>query len=72
MVPKEIGFNQSDNGVLLLRAHIVMFFRLACHGKGWRCYTKAAFLSSRRHNLPSKVRLRNDQTVRNVYMWMQQ
>ena len=30
------------------------------------------FLSSRRHNLPSKVRLRNDQTPRNVYMWMQQ
>ena len=26
------------------------------------------FLSSRRHNLPSKVRLRNDQTPRNVYM----
>ena len=29
------------------------------------------FLSSRRHNLPSKVRLRNDQTPWNVYMWMQ-
>ena len=29
------------------------------------------FLSSRIHNLPSKVRLRNDQTPRNVYMWMQ-
>ena len=26
------------------------------------------FLSSRRHNLPSKVRLRNDQTPRNVYI----
>ena len=25
-------------------------------------------LSSRRHNLPSKVRLRNDQTPRNVYI----
>ena len=25
------------------------------------------FLSSRRHNLTSKVRLRNDQTPRNVY-----
>ena len=30
------------------------------------------FLSSRRHNLPSKVKLRNNQTGRNVYMWMQQ
>ena len=26
------------------------------------------FFSSRRHNLPSKVRLRNDQTPWNVYM----
>ena len=26
------------------------------------------FLSSRRHNLPSKVRLRNDQTPRNFYI----
>ena len=30
------------------------------------------FLSSRRHNFPSKVKLRNNQTERNVYMWMQQ
>ena len=30
-------------GFLLLRAHIVTFFRLAFHGKGWRNYTKAAF-----------------------------
>ena len=29
-------------------------------------------LSSRRHNLPSKLKLRNNQTVQNVYMWMQQ
>ena len=34
--------------------------------------TKAAFLSSRRHNLPSKVRLCNNQTARNVYMSTQQ
>ena len=33
---------------------------------------QAAFLSSLRHNLSSKVRLRNNQTPRNVYMWMQQ
>ena len=35
-------------------------------------YTNAAFLSSQRHNLPSKLKLRNNQTARNVYMWMQQ
>ena len=28
---------------LLLRAHIVTFFRLAIPVKGWRTYTKAAF-----------------------------
>ena len=32
----------------------------------------AGFFSSRRHNLPPKVKLRNNQTERNVYMWMQQ
>ena len=32
----------------------------------------AGFLSSRRHNLPSKVKLCYNQTERNVYMWMQQ
>ena len=37
-----------------------------------KLYKRQNFLSSRRHNLPSKVRLRNDQTPRNVYMWMQQ
>ena len=35
-------------------------------------FYKGSILSSRRHNLPSKVRLRNDQTPRNVYMCMQQ
>ena len=29
---------------LLLRAHIVTFFRLTFHGKGWRNYTKARYL----------------------------
>ena len=32
----------------------------------------AGFFSSRRHNLQSKVKLSNNQTERNVYMWMQQ
>ena len=34
--------------------------------------THIAFLSTRLHNLPSKVRLCNNQTARNVYMSMQQ
>ena len=45
----------------------VRFSMLACHGKVWWSYTKAAFLSSRRHNLPTKVKLPNNQTARNVY-----
>ena len=51
----------------VMRAHSVTFSMLACHGKGWWTFTKAAFLSLLRHNLPSKVRLRNNQTARNVY-----
>ena len=35
-------------------AHVVTFFRLDCHGKGWRSYTNSAFFSSRRHHLPSR------------------
>ena len=32
----------------------------------------AVYLSSRRHNSPPKLTLRNNQYVQNVYMWMQQ
>ena len=67
MIPKESGFNQITNDFRQMRAHRVTFSMLAFHGKGWLNYTKAAFLSSRRHNLPSKVKLCNNQTVRNVY-----
>ena len=69
MFPKEMD-SPISHGFLLLRAHIVTFFRLVCHGKGWRNYTKTALLSSQRHNLPSKVGLRDDQTPRNVYTHM--
>ena len=40
----------------------------ACTNRG----VFAGFCSSRKHNLPSKVKLRNNQTERNVCMWMQQ
>ncbi len=62
MLPKESGFNLSETA-WGLSAHNVTFSMLACPGN---C-TKAAFLSLRRHNLLSKVRLRNNQTARNVY-----
>ena len=51
-----------------MRAHSVTFSMLACNGKGSGNYTNAAFLSSRRHNLSSKLKLRNNQTVRIVYV----
>ena len=70
MVPKECGFNQSETASGLC-ARIVTFSMLACNGKGWRrTYTNAVFLSSCRHNLPPKLKLRNNQTIRNVGMWM--
>ena len=47
------------NGLRLMRVRSVTFSMLACHGKGWWSYTKAAFLSSQRHNFPSKVFLLN-------------
>ena len=71
MVPKENGFNQSERLPVVARARCdVLQARLP-----WQGIVKlynAAFLSSRRHYLPSKVRLHNHQTPRNVYMWMQQ
>ena len=74
MVPKESGFNQSDTAsCCCARAHCDVFQAgLLWQGMAKVYKRKAAFLSSRRHNLPSKVRLRNDQTPQNVYTWMQQ
>ena len=57
MLPKESGFNQSEKLAVYACANRDVF---------------EAFLSSRRHNLPPNVKLRNNQTERNVYMWMQQ
>ena len=61
MVPRE-WIQPIRNGLRLMRAHSATFSMLACHGKGWKHYTKAAFLSLRRHHLPSSVRLCNNQT----------
>ena len=35
MVPKEIGFIQSETACGDMRVHGVTFSMLACHGKGW-------------------------------------
>ena len=57
MLPKESGFNQSQRLAVYASANRDVF---------------AGLFSSRTHNLPSKDKLRNNQTERNVYMWMQQ
>ena len=65
MVPKEIGFNQSETACGLCTGLVL---RILCSSAMARDdEIKAAFSSLRRHNLPSKVRLRNNQTARNVY-----
>ena len=72
MVPKDCGFNQSETACGIC-ARIA--WRFPClpateRDGGWT-YGNTAFLLSR-HNSPSKLTLRNNQTARNVYMWMQQ
>ena len=57
MLPNESGFKQSESACCYACANRDVF---------------AGFFSSRRHNLPSNVKLRNNQTEQNVYMWMQQ
>ena len=59
MVLKECGYMDS-----------MTFSMLVCNGKGWWTYTNAVFFSSRSHDLPTKLKLRNNQTIRNVGMWM--
>ena len=69
MVPKESGFNHQIQRPAYARADCDVFYaRLPWQGMA-KLYTtlEAAFLYLRRHNLPSKVRLRNNQTARNVY-----
>ena len=59
--PKESGFKQSQTACCLCVAQIVTFSQDFFH------HGDIFFI-----NLPSKVKLRNNQTERNVYMWMQQ
>ena len=64
MIPKESGFNQS--------ATTSAFPGSSAIARDGEVKQRQFFLSSRRHNLPSKVRLCNNQTARDVYMSMQQ
>ena len=70
MVPKENGFNLSETACGLC-ARIVR--RLLCS----LAMARDGEVLQRQHfchhgNLPSNVRLRNNKTARNVYVWMQQ
>ena len=60
MVPKECELNQSETDCGLWQRREMVN------------YKNVAYMSSRRHNSPSKLKLRNNQAVRNVNMWMQQ
>ena len=55
-----------------MRVRSVTFSMLGWNGKGWWTYINAVFLPSRRHNLPPKLKLRNNQTIRNILddMWL--
>ena len=67
MVPKESAFNQSvaASGTCARKAR-----RFPGSSATMRD-GKLLQMPSRRNNSPSKLKLRNNQTVRNVYMWMQ-
>ena len=68
MVPKESGFNQPETASANVGAECDVFHAHLPREGMVKLYkvTKAAFLSSRRHNLPSKLKLCNNQTVRNA------
>ena len=61
MVPNECGFNQSETACGLC-ARTAWHFPCVLR-QGIVNYTNAAFFSSWRHNLPSKLKLRNNQTT---------
>ena len=71
MVPKESGLTNQKLLPYNAYAHRDVF-EARLPWEEMVTLNKAAFLSSRRHNLPSKVRLCNNQTARNVYMSTQQ
>ena len=66
MVPKENGRRPA-----VARAHCDVF-QAGLPRQGIAKLYKCRIFVITRHNLPSKVRLHNDQTPRNVYVWMQQ
>ena len=70
MVPKQNGFNQSEVACDLCARFVCRFACSPPMARDGEVILRQHF-SSRRHNLPSKVRLRNNQTAWNVYMWMQ-
>ena len=71
MVPKRMDSANQTRLPAVARAHCDVF-QAGLPWQGMAKLYKGSILSSWRHNLPSKVRLCNDQTPRNVYMWMQQ
>ena len=67
MVHKENGFNQSEKASHCCARTFVRFSGAPTMARDSEVIQRQhLFLSPRRHNLPSKVRLRDDQTPQNV------
>ena len=69
MVPKECGFNQSETACGLCAEIARRFPCLHATAKDGELIKNAAFLPSHRYNSPSKLKLGNNQTVLNVYIY---
>ena len=63
MVPKECGFNQSKSACRFCMCLSWHFTCLPATSRDDELIKNAAFLLSRRHNWPSKLKLHNNQTV---------
>ena len=72
MAPKESGFTQSvaASGIRARKAR--RFPGSSATMRDGKLLQMPHSLPSLRNNSPSKLKLRNNQTVRNVYTWMQQ
>ena len=71
MVPKRMDSINQKCFPAVARAHCDVFQARLLLQVIVKFYKGSIFVNTR-HNSPSKVRLHNDKTPRNVYMWMQQ
>ena len=70
MVPKRMDSTNQKRLAHFASAHCDVF-QARPSWQGIVKFYKGSIFVITGHNLPSKVKLRNNQTKRNVYMWMQ-